>query len=57
MKFTAKLIATLSWEIGNPNLLCLKKCSFKVESQRSCCPLILMFSMFKTPEVLPANET
>jgi len=26
-----------------------------IESQRSCFPLILMFSMFKTAEVLPAN--
>ena len=26
-----------------------------IESQRSYCQLILMFSMFKTAEVLPAN--
>jgi len=39
-------------------ICCLSKSDpFKIESQRSCCPLIVMFSMFKTAEVLPANET
>jgi len=32
-----------------------KSTPFKIESQRSYCPLILMFSMFKAAEVLPAN--
>jgi len=39
------------------HICCSTSAHFKVESQCSYCPLILMFSTFKTAEVLPANWT
>jgi len=51
-----KYVAALPREIRSPNLLYVEKYSFfKIKSECFYCPLILMFLMFKTAEVLPAN--